>query len=112
MCLFRLIEATETVYSSGVLTADHWAKEGLIRTEYGSVRTENILIILGSSGQVTYVNDIFYQLFSTNYNNVINYPLPDVVPELGYVIDSIYGKGIIPRRRWSHFRPSARRNIM
>ena len=96
VCLFRLIEATETVYSSGVLTADHWAKEGLIRTEYGSVRTENILIILGSSGQVTYVNDIFYQLFSTNYNNVINYPLPDVVPELGYVIDSIYGKGIIP----------------
>ena len=84
------------LYSSGVLTADHWAKEGLIRTEYGSVRTENILIILGSSGQVTYVNDIFYQLFSTNYNNVINYPLPDVVPELGYVIDSIYGKGIIP----------------
>lgn len=101
--LFHLIEATETVYSSGVLTADHWAKEGLIRKEYGGVRTENILIILGAAGRIMYVNDIFYQLFHTGYDSIINYPLSEVVPELAYIFESICGKGVVPSPRIVNF---------
>lgn len=83
--LFKLIDATESIFSAGLITEDVLIKDALIKYNYSQEKTEKILIVVGSNGQITYANDIFYNAFKTDYNEVINYSLVDIVPELGYV---------------------------
>lgn len=96
--LFQLIEATESVFGSGLVTEDVLIKDAMIRETYSDSRTENILIIVGSSCQVTYANNSFYRMFDTSWDKVINFPLEEVIPELRYLSED-FRKGIIVQKR-------------
>lgn len=101
--LFKLIDATESIFSAGLLTEDVLIKDALLKYNYSQEKTENILIVVGSNSQITYVNDIFYNAFKTDYNAVINYPLGEIVPELGYVLKEQNGLGDAPEPRHLRF---------
>lgn len=101
--LFKFIESTEQVFSSGMLTEDVIFKDALFKDKYSEKQTENLLLIVGSTGKITYANNIFYHLFKTSYEDVINYPLEQVVPELAYTLDSLYNNAPPPQPRRLHF---------
>lgn len=87
--LFELIEATESIFSSGMVTEDVIIKDALFKDTYSNDKTENLLIIIGGTGKITYVNDAFYRVFKTNYNEIINVPLVSIAPELSYALEGI-----------------------
>ena len=101
--LFRLIEATESVFSSGMLTEDVILKDALFQDNYSEQQTENLLIIVGSSGKITYANNLFYIVFNTSYKEVINYSLEEVVPELGYALEGLRDSVSLPSPRQVRF---------
>ncbi len=101
--LFRLIEATESVFSSGMLTEDVILKDALFQDNYSEQQTENLLIIVGSSGKITYANNLFYIVFNTSDKEVINYSLEEVVPELGYALEGLRDRVSLPSPRQVRF---------
>lgn len=101
--LFRLIEATESVFSSGMLTQDVILKDAIFRDNYSDKRTENMLILVGNGGKITYANNIFYEMFKTDYGKVLNLPLEKVVPELEYVLKDLQENADPPQPRQLRF---------
>lgn len=101
--LFRLIDATESIFSAGLVTEDVLIKDTMFRRDYSEEKTENLLIIIGSSGQITYANDVFYTMFKTDYSAVINFPLTQVVPELSYALDGLREGAVTPYPRQLKF---------
>lgn len=101
--LFKFIESTESVFSSGMMTEDVILKDALFKDRYSEKKTENLLIIVGSTGKITYVNNIFYTLFKMTYEDVINYPLENVVPELSYALEGLSDKAPPPQARKLQF---------
>lgn len=101
--LFRFIEATESIFSSGMLTEDVILKDALFRDNYSERQTENLLLIVGSSGKIIYANNLFYLIFNTSYKEVINYPLEEVVPELGYALEGLRDRVSLPSPRQVRF---------
>lgn len=101
--LFKLIEATECVFSGGKVTKDVIMKDAYLGERYGETQTENLFIIIDSEGRVTYANKIFYHIFGLTYNDVINYRLKEIVPELGYASDALKSKGGLPQPRQLRF---------
>lgn len=97
--LFRLIEATESVFSSGMLTEDVILKEALFQDNYSERQTENLLLIVGSSGKIIYANNLFYTIFRTSYKEVINFPLEQIVPELSYALEGLRDQAPLPSPR-------------
>ncbi|NCB24246.1 MAG: AAA family ATPase [Bacteroidia bacterium] len=85
--VFKLIEATETIFSGGLFTEDILLKDALLRYNYSEKKTDEIFLVVGSSGQITYANELFYDTFKTDYNDIINLPLQKAVPELGFALD-------------------------
>lgn len=101
--LFNLVEATESIVSGGLLTEDMLIKDAMLRQNYSEEKTENMLILVGSSGQITYANDVFYTLFKTDYREIINAPLDVAIPELSYVFKGLNEGGRIPLTKHVQF---------
>lgn len=89
---FRLIESTESITSSGVLTDDVLIKEAIMRNSYSDEHTDNLFIVVNAVGKIAYANNLFYSLFNTNYNKVLNYPVSDIVPELKFTESVLSGE--------------------
>lgn len=102
--LFKLIEATESAFSAGMLTPDILLKEAFIGSLYGDTKAENFLIIVDHNGRITYANDQFYKLFCLSWNQTINYPLEQIVPELDYTLSALSETASLPPPRQMRFR--------
>lgn len=97
--LFRLIESTESFTSSGILTDDVLIKDAIMRNNYSDEHTDNLFIVVNSAGKIAYVNNPFYRLFNTNYYEVLNSPVSDIVPELKFTESVLHGKDFSPVSR-------------
>lgn len=80
--LFALIQATESATSGGKLTEDNLAKDLLLSRSLGTNETESFLVITNKDNRIVFANDVFYRLFSTDYDSVIFHPLESVAPSL------------------------------
>lgn len=100
---FRLIESTESITSSGILTDDVLIKDAIMRNNYSDEHTDNLFIVVNSAWKIAYVNNLFYSLFNTNYNEVLNYPVSDVVPELKFTEAVLRGEVSSPVSRRLRF---------
>ncbi|MEG1758679.1 MAG: hypothetical protein RR235_09530, partial [Oscillospiraceae bacterium] len=97
--LFRFIESTENIFSAGLVTDDVLIKDTLLSNKYSEQQTDNIVIIVGSNGLVTYANEVFYDAFRTDYRATINKTLRDLIPELSFTLDCLdSGQNITMRR--------------
>ena len=96
--LFKFIEGTESIITTGQATEDVIIKDVMIRNKYSRQQTDNIVIIIDSDGFITYANDVFYDVFELTPQDTISSPLEKTVPELGYVTEGPKkGRTITPR---------------
>ena len=101
--LFKLIESTESIFSSGIITKDVLLKDAFVNARYSETQTENLLIIVGNTGKIVYANNPFYSCFRLNDQEVINYPLGDIVPELSFATEALSENGNVPAPRTLRF---------
>ena len=102
--LFKLIEATESIFSAGLVTKDVLLKDAYIGTRFSESHTENLLVIVDNNGQIAYANNPFYNMFHLTYNDVINNPLAEIVPDLAYTLDALQEGRKLPPSKQIRFR--------
>ncbi|NCB24233.1 MAG: AAA family ATPase [Bacteroidia bacterium] len=80
--LFKLIESTENIITTGSAAEDVKIKELAMNNKYNKLYTDNIMLIVGISGIITYANDMFCDVYNTNALSVISVELGRYIPEL------------------------------
>lgn len=103
--LFRLIEATECIVTAGLVTEDVIIKDTMMRNEYSKQQTDNIVLIVDSSGFITYANDVYYETFKQEPLNTINRELVDLRPEFADALDCLTTGHKVTGRRVKLLRP-------
>lgn len=97
--LFRFIETTETVFSGGLVMQDVQMNDLYMKKQYSEEQTDHILLQINPNGRVTYANDVFYDMFHTDYTKTINLPLKDILPPLAFCLECLRdGRNIMKRR--------------
>lgn len=97
--LFQFIESTECLITAGLVTEDIIIKETMLRNEYSKQQTDNIVLIVDSSGYITYANEVYYEVFKGDPINTINRYLPELRPELRCAFECLkQGRKITGRR--------------
>ena len=103
--LFRFIESTECIITAGLATEDVIIKETMMRNEYSKQQTDNIVLIVDSSGFITYANEVYYEVFKQAPINTINRELQELRPELLSALECLETGQKISARRVNLIRP-------
>ena len=85
--LFRLLESTEGIITIGNSSEDVRIKELTVNNLYSKAGTDNAMLIVGATGMITYVNDIFCEIFGTNVLQILSTDLSQFLPTLMPVFD-------------------------
>lgn len=85
--LFQFIKSSELIVSSGMATSDMVLKNDLL--EYQMSKNGTVLVVVNGDGKITYVNDVYLDLFRANIYDVINHPLNSVIPTLGFALECL-----------------------
>lgn len=85
--LFQFIKSSELIVSSGMATSDMVLKNDLL--EYQMSKNGTVLIVVNGDGKITYVNDVYLDLFHANVYDVINHPLSQMIPSLGFTLECL-----------------------
>ena len=94
--LFKLLESTETIITTGHVTKDVIMRDIVQRNEYSRGRTNDIVIMVDNSCSVTFANDMFYDFYNYHPQETINSFLGDICPELMSLVSKIAeGKKVI-----------------
>ncbi len=94
--LFKLLESTETIITTGHVTKDVIMRDIMQRNEYRRGSTNDIVIMVDNSCSVTYANDMFYDFYSYHPQETINSFLSDICPELVSLVSKIAeGKKVV-----------------
>lgn len=94
--LFKLLESTETIITTGHVTKDVIMRDIVQRNEYSRGSTNNIVIMVDNSCSVTFANDMFYDFYNYHSQETINSFLGDICPELMSLVSKIAeGKKVI-----------------
>lgn len=81
--LFKFIESTETILTAGGAAAEDVAlKDIVISNQYSSRYADDMMVIIGHEGVITYANDVFCERFKVHALDVINLGLQIQLPEL------------------------------
>ena len=80
--LFKLIESTENIITTGSATEDVKIKELAMNKKYNKLCTNNIMLIVDPAGIIIYANDMFYGVYNTNALTVLSEELNHYIPEL------------------------------
>lgn len=83
--LFRFIESTELIITTGQATEDVAIKETIVRQSYNKGQNDNIVLIVDNGGYITYANDAYYETFQMDPVTTINKELVERFPEFGFV---------------------------
>jgi len=87
--LFRFIESTEMILTAGGAASEDMAlKDIVVSNQYSSQYADDMMVIIGHEGVITYANDVFCKRFQVNALDVINLRLQTQVPELFPVYES------------------------
>ncbi len=96
--LFRLIESTETIITTGHVTKDVIMRDIMQRNEYSRGSTNDIVIMVDNSCSVTFANDRFYDFYNYHPQETINSFLSDICPELVSLVAKIAdGKNVVSK---------------
>lgn len=94
--LFKLLESTETIITTGHVTKDVIMRDVVQRNEYSRGSTNDIVIMVDNSCSVTFANDMFYDFYNYHPQETINSFLGDICPELMSLVSKIAeGKKVI-----------------
>ena len=94
--LFKLLESTETIITTGHVTKDVIMRDIVQRNEYSRGSTNDIVIMVDNSCSVTFANDMFYDFYNYHQQETINSFLGDICPELMSLVSKIAeGKKVI-----------------
>ena len=94
--LFKLLESTETIITTGHVTKDVIMRDIVQRNEYSRGSTNDIVIMVDNSCSVTFANDMFYDFYNYHPQETINSFLGDICPELMSLVTKIAeGKKVI-----------------
>lgn len=94
--LFKLLESTETIITTGHVTKDVIMRDIMQRNEYSRGSTNDIVIMVDNSCSVTFANDMFYDFYNYHPQETINSFLGDICPELMSLVSKIAeGKKVI-----------------
>ncbi len=94
--LFRLIESTEGIITTGHVTKDVIMRDIMQRNEYSKGSTSDIVIMVDNSCSVTFANDRFYDFYNYHPQETINSFLSDICPELVSLVSKIAeGKTVV-----------------
>lgn len=94
--LFKLLESTETIITTGHVTKDVIMRDIVQRNEYSRRSTNDIVIMVDNSCSVTFANDMFYDFYNYHPQETINSFLGDICPELMSLVSKIAeGKKVI-----------------
>lgn len=94
--LFKLLESTETIITTGHVTKDIIMRDIVQRNEYSRGSTNDIVIMVDNSCSVTFANDMFYDFYNYHPQETINSFLGDICPELMSLVSKIAeGKKVI-----------------
>ena len=85
--LFRFVQSTESIITTGNATEDMKLKELAINNKYDRLYTDDVMTIVSNSGVITYANDMFCEMFNTNALSIISTELNQYVPELVSVFE-------------------------
>lgn len=94
--LFKLLESTETIITTGHVTKHVIMRDIVQRNEYSRGSTNDIVIMVDNSCSVTFANDMFYDFYNYHPQETINSFLGDICPELMSLVSKIAeGKKVI-----------------
>lgn len=94
--LFKLLESTETIITTGHVTKDVIMRDIVQRNEYSRGSTNDIVIMVDNSCSVSFANDMFYDFYNYHPQETINSFLGDICPELMSLVSKIAeGKKVI-----------------
>lgn len=94
--LFKLLESTETIITTGHVTKDVIMRDIVQRNEYSRGSTNDIVIMVDNSCSVNFANDMFYDFYNYHPQETINSFLGDICPELMSLVSKIAeGKKVI-----------------
>ncbi len=94
--LFKLLESTETIITTGHVTKDVIMRDIMQRNEYSRGSTNDIVILVDNSCSVTFANDMFYDFYNYHPQETINSFLGDICPELVSLVSKIAeGKRVV-----------------
>lgn len=81
--LFRFIQSTELILTAGGAASEDMAlKEIAIDNQYSGQYADDMMVIIGHEGVITYANNVFCERFKTSALDVINLGLQTQAPEL------------------------------
>lgn len=94
--LFKLLESTETIITTGHVTKDVIMRDIMQRNEYSRSSTSDIVIMVDNSCSITFANDMFYDFYNYHPQKTINSFLSDICPELVSLVSKIAeGKKVV-----------------
>ncbi len=94
--LFKLLESTETIITTGHVTKDVIMRDIMQRNEYSRSSTNDIVIMVDNSCSITFANDIFYDFYNYHPKETINSFLSDICPEMVSLVSKIAeGKKVV-----------------
>lgn len=94
--LFKLLESTETIITTGHVTKDVIMRDIMQRNEYSRSSTSDIVIMVDNSCSITFANDMFYDFYNYHPQETINSFLSDICPELVSLVSKIAeGKKVV-----------------
>lgn len=82
VALFKLLESTESIISVGSTAEDVRLKDIALSNQSGRHSTDDICLIVGADGTITYANYAFCEAFNTKELDIISTNLSDVIPAL------------------------------
>lgn len=83
--LFRFIESTELIITTGQASEDVFIKDTIVSMTYNKEQNRDVVLIVDNGGYITYANDRFYEMFRADPLTTINKALEEHLPEFGFV---------------------------
>ncbi len=97
--LFRFIESTELIITTGQASEDIFIKDTIVSMTYNKEQSRNVVLIVDNGGYITYANDRFYEMFHADPLTTINKALAEHLPEFGFVKSCLESGRKITRKR-------------
>lgn len=82
VALFKFLESTESIISIGGVAEDVKIKDVALSSHYNNMRTNEMVLIIGDDGTITYVNDAFCDTFEVKALQVISSDIAEFLPAL------------------------------
>lgn len=78
--LFKLLESTESIISIGGVAEDVRIKDVALSSHYNNMHANELVLIVGEDGTITYVNDAFCEAFDMKALQVISADITSFLP--------------------------------